>query len=480
MDYFALEGKWWLPHDPSHEVSGTLTFDADGVNLVVYDSLRRFEAPEVRVVHSRVESVTEPVVLGRARDGRAVTLFDVSGLSMAGPFRDVTEDYRVRLALVGIHTATDLIRQAWCEFDYLEPWVNPDSIFEYDGDDHLRLRWNTPEELSNTVLENQTIRVMVGSSGTAGESGVHFDRWTAFAVDPSKPLATQDLLSESIRPLQDLLVFAIGRPVRITSLRLVPADTADGDGSGEAFFNAIQPRPSPSRQPSWGDLIMYSAPTILTPKDSSLDIAELLRRWFELRDRHPRTLSLLLTPFYAPFMYTEHAFASMYQSAEKLRSRLSGREQATKDHRARVEAIISAAIAAGIDEEHTQWARRILIGRNDKAMHDIITEVVESAGPVGAAVLNAAPEFGKTVTDARVGVAHPTTRRLDAVGLYWHGQALWWVVRTRLLMELLGDDAAIRVAKREPFRETVRRIATQEHGSPEEALEGAAERTFTT
>ena len=39
MDYFALDGSWWLPGSPDHRVTGTLTFSADGLTLVVYGSL---------------------------------------------------------------------------------------------------------------------------------------------------------------------------------------------------------------------------------------------------------------------------------------------------------------------------------------------------------------------------------------------------------------------------------------------------------
>jgi hypothetical protein len=39
MEYITVDGVWWLPGSPHQRVPGTLTFDADGLALVVYGSL---------------------------------------------------------------------------------------------------------------------------------------------------------------------------------------------------------------------------------------------------------------------------------------------------------------------------------------------------------------------------------------------------------------------------------------------------------
>ena len=51
VDYFALDGSWWLPDSPDHRVSGTLTFNAEGLALVAYGSL----VPTVRVPNAVLE-----------------------------------------------------------------------------------------------------------------------------------------------------------------------------------------------------------------------------------------------------------------------------------------------------------------------------------------------------------------------------------------------------------------------------------------
>ena len=39
MDVYSAEGVWWRPEASQHRVPGTLTFDEDGVQLVVYGPL---------------------------------------------------------------------------------------------------------------------------------------------------------------------------------------------------------------------------------------------------------------------------------------------------------------------------------------------------------------------------------------------------------------------------------------------------------
>jgi len=80
VDYFALDGSWWLPDSPDHRVSGTLTFNAEGLALVAYGSL----VPTVRVPNAVLEQTVPDweettVILGRSHGGEKVTLLGASG-----------------------------------------------------------------------------------------------------------------------------------------------------------------------------------------------------------------------------------------------------------------------------------------------------------------------------------------------------------------------------------------------------------------
>jgi hypothetical protein len=50
MDAYSAEGVWWRPEASQQRVPGTLTFDEDGVQLVVYEPLQPSIPSELGVV----------------------------------------------------------------------------------------------------------------------------------------------------------------------------------------------------------------------------------------------------------------------------------------------------------------------------------------------------------------------------------------------------------------------------------------------
>ena len=180
----------------------------------------------------------------------------------------------------------------------------------------------------------------------------------------------------------------------------------------------------------------YSAPTLLTLPDSPVPFRRLLPHWFEVYSKFREVLILLLAPYYAPFIFSDHRYASTFQSAEALANTLFTRtEKSRSAHRARVAAIVNAAAAAGIDDEDISWARRVLQSRNDKTLANRMTELVNSLGVIGQQVLATCPRFPIFVAHARTGVSHPAQSGLSNVERYWLGDVLSWIVRAKILVE---------------------------------------------
>jgi hypothetical protein len=158
-----------------------------------------------------------------------------------------------------------------------------------------------------------------------------------------------------------------------------------------------------------------------------MPFAELLPRWFQLRSELSDVVVLLHSPYYAPFMFSDHRYASTFQSAEALARAcgFAGREKPKVEHQARVDAIVSAAQDAGVDEDDVAWAGRVLKARNDRPLIQQIQDLVSSTGEIGRYILAASPAFSRTVVGARTGVSHGGARSgIDAVQRHWHGDAV--------------------------------------------------------
>lgn len=463
MEHFIVEGQWWLPDDPAWRVPGTLTFNADGLELVLYAALHKFEIGEGESVRvGAPEWEVEPVVHGRTRDGRDFTLLEVGGANLRGPFDEGQEVYRPEMALDGCQTRSDLFAEAWCGFDYLNAWANPPSIAVEDNDrGAVEVRLDRLD-LVHARVDDATLRLVAGVNGKSGGARVDLSRWTSFVATPSEPETARALINSYVRPLQDLVMFCVGRPVRLTSFRLLPTDLPDSrDGTAAAFFSALQP--AQARTPTFADIEDYTAPTILSLRHSPMPSNDLLSRWFDLwRSRH-EVLTLLLAPLYAPFMYGEHGYSSTFQSAEALHDLvLPTRDVSRPDHRQRLEAVVAALESAELDAAIIDWATKVLGSRNDKPLGRKIEDLVKATGSVGEAILAADPDFGNTAAAGRTGVSHGgASKALDSAGRYWYGQVLRWIVRARLLMELLdhAEDAQRRVVQRTPFQRSLKEIA---------------------
>lgn len=465
MEEFTAEGDWWLPGAQAQRVPGSLTSDADGVQLALYGPLHPFVITANKAVRvGKPKRTVTPIVHGRLRDMRTVTLVEVNGYGTVAPFGEVREAYRVDLALFGWHTSEDAFTEARAEFDWLDAWLDPPPVVSEGGglDTNTLTVQQESVELAKAAIGGDTVRFISGLSGTSSEAAVHLDRWSALAVTLATPLDWKNIVERRIRPIHDLLTVALGRPVRLTKLLLRPIDTDRGVPLCEAQFNIIQ---AASTSRSRHGLDNYTAPTLFKGSDPTVSLDQLLPAWFDLWQRDRDALVRLLAQFYAPFMYGDHTFATTFQAFEALhKHRFNSRQLNKSAHDDRVAAIKQAAIHAGIDAETVEWAAAVLQGRNDKRLADKVSELLRATGPVGAAVLAAAPSFSQTVTSGRTGVSHGGAgHRLDTEARHWHGEVMQWVARSLLLADAGVPDVADRAVNRTAFCHAVEQVREAEN-----------------
>jgi hypothetical protein len=268
------------------------------------------------------------------------------------------------------------------------------------------------------------VKLVSGIAGTVQASSLHLERWSALVAELRAPLGWREVVGDRIRPFHDLLIIALGRPVRLTGVRLRPAGPGMTPVTCQAYFSVIQHRPV--IVPSARSLGGHSAMTLLTGRDGAVRAGTLLERWFTLWEADRDAIRLLVACYDAPFMYDDHKFAATFQAVEALhRTRFPGRELERQAHAARVDAIITAAAHVGFDEQDVSWAERILRSRNDKPLWRKIEDIVRSTGVAGDSVLSADPDFAKTIASARTGVSHGgAARNLDTSARHWYREVL--------------------------------------------------------
>jgi hypothetical protein len=465
MEFFVTPGRFWLPRPPRRAVHGSLTFDEDGVRLVLSDPLRAPQVREGGIVSGSSELADEAVVHGWLRDGRAVTLLGLRGWSM--PADEMSETWIADFAVTGGHTSGDAFSQMVVIFDYLMPWVQPPGIIRGDLLSPSFTVETQQATLAQTELgDGRTVRLVTGVEGRQTGDSVHLDQWCGLEVTGEEPKPVLEVLNSWARPLQDLLVVCIGQPVRIEQVLLGTPEHDLGQTPLELLFKAVQP--AARAHPAAMGLDGYDSPVLLSYAASPLPFDALIGGWFGLYDRFPDVVTLLCGPYYAPFIYSRHRYASTFQAAEALaRAVPDTREKGRQEHRERVEAVVAVLKEAQLGEDVTGWAMRVLQSRNDKPLRQLMEELISSAGDMGRELLAAVPDLAGLLATARTGVSHPGAEGPGTLERYWLGEALIWVLCARLLAELgvPASQLSARVTPKPAFQDALSELARLQPGA---------------
>ena len=436
MQFFVQEGRFWLPRQHERAVPGSVSYQEDGVTLNLTSSLRGPISLSGGLTGGSAAWATEPFIHGRLLDGREVTLYQASGLSW--PVDGVQETWRADFLFNGSLIRDTRFIHAQMIFDYLMPWTRPPGILKSELTDKDVVIDSRLVTLDQAILDDRTkVELCTGVAGRWDHASVHADQWTTLEITSlaKRAKTITDLLNDWVRPLQDLLVVCLGRPVRIDSLAVRPRGPAARASRLEVSCRLVQP---PSALPPRAmDVDSYTAPTLVTYRNSPVPFAQLIPAWFGLCERFPDVITDLCGPYYAPFIYGGHRYASTFQSAEALAHVIVGRRQKTRpEHRARVNAVAEALAAADLNSADRDWATRVLQSRNDKPLRELIEGLVVKTGTMGTQLTRVAPHLAEEAAAARARVSHPGAGGPGILRRYWIGEALVWVVRAHILAQL--------------------------------------------
>ncbi|MCX4231833.1 HEPN domain-containing protein [Streptomyces ortus] len=509
MEYFEAHGAWFLPG--GLRVTGTLTFSADGLVLKVLGPLlqarpteevpegssrrhpcrplrgrttsggrggRRHEGGRGRTAklkrlknllgRGRRSNETKhlstdewgvlPLIYGVDEDQRDITL--VGSFGMTTQFPDLSEQtFNVTLALVGKHISNAEFSGIRAQFDHLAEWAAAPEIASVRKNPRQIQVNGDATEIMKTSWKDSVLTLESGIVGNSSGDKVHVDRYCTFAAE-SSPREWSELLDIYLRPFHDLLILSLGRYVHMNEVEF---RTAGSDDWFTAYFNMVSPQRGQLKSSS---LQSYSSPTLLTAESTSIPLADLVPAWYSLHERLRTVVTLIHAPLYAPFTYSEHRYASIFQGIEayhKLEGeQFDSRDLTRPEHRLRVKQVVAVLKAGNLPAEHVRWAKAVIEGRNDKPLKTKVEEVVLSTGYLGQCILAAAPSFCSAAYDARTGVSHGgADKGVTATSRHWFGEILLLSMRVRLLQHLGVEQVGERALKRPRFEFALEQAALE-------------------
>jgi hypothetical protein len=456
--------RWWRPEFEEGVVDGDLIVDSAGIRLELHEAL---QTPAVAENGQQTWSLgvwSYPVIHGAIRNGDAITLLDAEGILNPNLGKAASrESVRAAVCLTGDTWAeSDAFTHARVEFDALNAWLGAPSILDEGNGDRQLLTIDLKEhELGTATIGADQISFVTGATGTWASDNVDLKQHSAIRLTFAEPLGWEEIVTRHVRPLQDFLTVALGRPVNMTRLMLRPSTANERDGLLIARLILTQAGPT---LVTAADVISYRAPTLLT----GIDVAEIgwdiVANWYRVREKFRPVVTELNSPLYAPFNYGGVRYSAIVRAVEAahLALGLGGRDKTKNDHAKRVAAVIEAARAANVDEQTITWAGNVLATRNDKSFSTRIAEVVKQSGALGEQIESTLKTFSDDAAAARHTGAHGGGAPADDGAVsqrHWRGDLLSWVLRVILLRESGVADADVRAQTRSMFQRALIELA---------------------
>jgi ApeA N-terminal domain 1 len=152
--------------------------------------------------------------------------------------------------------------------------------------------------------EGVTVALASGMFGDADVRGVDLTRRSHFEIDLDKPCELDELLSDHVRRLQDLVTLCLGRPVRVTDIRItVPGQQQLPDVLFECLCPITQAAEEVDLDPA--RLQAFDSPALMSGAQFIDHLDTLLLAWYATRDRYAGAVIKINATSYARFMYLE-------------------------------------------------------------------------------------------------------------------------------------------------------------------------------
>ena len=368
METIDKRSSWGTARGSAPAVPGRLTINGGGIRLVTETPLAVADMDVAGLIGAVVEL---PIVHGET-DAGCISLLDAE--TVASPFGSSVT--RAQAAVIGdAWVKSDAFVEARFSFDWLTAWLAPKSTYDRgEHDDDPILTADLAEQAPcDADAGRATVESVAATSWKAERNAVSVRRETYVRVFLPSALGWDAILRRYIRPLQDLLVVALGRPAQLTGTYLRPAGQPDAPAAALLELRTPLVHRADRGRPTYQQLHAYSNAVLLDDSEFVSNATTILSGWFVVIDKHRVAVMRLNGPSCAPFNYLDNQWAAVSEPMESLHMGLfAAREKTPAEHKARVAAVVAAMEAAGLDQAIQTWATKILESPNDKGACRVI------------------------------------------------------------------------------------------------------------
>jgi hypothetical protein len=437
MDNTEHSGKWWLPSNPEHTVSGTLTFsNQDGAELRLIGSLEAVDTFNTTLK-------TYPIILGLSVDGKLITL---NGCMSAGTRMTIpgfiSQDYRIDLCFIGGHISDESqlrFKRSELQYSRLPDWVYTSgfSITKYDNEPHrLEVNYVLPDDIKAITTKGTFSITFTFNLKGDGIEEINLRQSVWLEIEADDEYSFYELMTRYVRPLQNFLSLAATKPNSILGLKVYSKDifveTLDGspkETSLEVIFSQTYYEAKPAKL-----LLVFDM--LFNLHDIAEELQGVLESWLRVSEELDTVCNLFFGIQYIPKMYSKQKFLYVVQAIETYHRRRFANNVLPKDaHKARIREILEHTV-----EEHREWLKEQLNYSNEPRLRQRVKEILDMLEDTVSALITDKDAFAKKVVNTRNYYTHydPHLKDKAAQGskLYALTEQLSYLLQACLLVEL--------------------------------------------
>jgi hypothetical protein len=320
-DERTFRGLWWLPHDESNRLAGTLTFaDGAGTLETIGDFGHKLLAETAHEKQYSLELARQPRILGASTDGKQITLEATLPLSHVESFPGMsTATYRGDAALVGKH----FIAEENIGFDEisirasdLNEWTQLSGLtgsLKLPIGSGVEMRYEPPDDVIIELARGELAQIRFGASSRGfgpGSTSFELRQEATFHLRFARRVTLADAQARVIQ-VRNFLSLAVARPVAILSVAGYQLDSGTGDRrlAAEIFWE-IPNNPKPPSSLNDPRSMLFTLP------EATPSISKVMRNWFAKQQRLTPVFDLFFGVRHHPTLPLEVRFLTYAQAVE--------------------------------------------------------------------------------------------------------------------------------------------------------------------
>lgn len=376
IEGFEHNGLWWLPNEPSNQVSGKLKFESnEGANLELIGSF-------IKDLTENSELLSPEIILGFSTNGRNITLHKCietnRNLNIPGI---ITSSFISNLVLIGAHfeKPEDIsFKSISVNLSYFDEWVDISGFdLQFNSDGSIIVEHKRPDSMAAGVSNDFRVSIKFAATRPlAARDRVKIEQNAYLHIESPQDKTLDEFIS-IINDIQRFLSLGILEPVYILTMSGKTEAAKISTREGPPHYTSVNVYYTQPGSP-FIPKTMFKHNMLFTLNDIRTRLDAHLQSWLNKAELLKPVYDLYFGTLYNPRLYLEHKFLNYVHAIEIYHRRtMTNIDLPEEEHKRRVIEIINK-----VPDAYKGWLEDRLKYSNEPTLRNRFREIVDENSDV--------------------------------------------------------------------------------------------------